>query len=238
MAGDSSGGNAVAVINQRLVSEKSKIAKIQLLIYPNVQMITVMPSFAHYVHSGITGAFGIDHRAAFWYLGITNITEELVRACYANEHFALINDDPAFREKVISFLDTSKLPDNYKKGAPYYDRKIDYPAQLSASSILLKDKNLVEKFKLLFHPSISPLLADESVLKELPKTYFILVEWDIVKDEGLLYAERLKQAGVEVEVAFYERGFHGIVGIVDPIIGFEIARQIQNDLFRYLNLNL
>ena len=38
--------------------------------------------------------------------------------------------------------------------------------------------------------------------------YFILVEFDELKDEGLLYAERLKEANVDCKIAFYENAFH------------------------------
>jgi hypothetical protein len=54
----------------------------------------------------------------------------------------------------------------------------------------------------------------------------------------LLYAERLKKAGVEVNVAFYEKAFHGIMGFTHDLFGYEIARAIENDMINYLRLNL
>jgi hypothetical protein len=53
-----------------------------------------------------------------------------------------------------------------------------------------------------------------------------------------LYAERLRKAGVEVNVAFYERAFHGIMGFTHDKFGYDIARQIESDMINYLRLNL
>ena len=60
----------------------------------------------------------------------------------------------------------------------------------------------------------------------------------IMKDEGLLYAERLRQAGTHVHVEFYEDAFHGIIGFVNDKIGFQKARDIQRDLIKYLKTHL
>ncbi len=88
-------------------------------------------------------------------------------------------------------------------------------------------------FKQLFRPEVSPLFAHDNDLKGLPNAYFILLEWDFLKDEGLLYANRLKQLGVDVHIAFYENAFHGVAQILE-VEFFQIARNMQDDLIRYL----
>ncbi|WP_413378076.1 alpha/beta hydrolase [Alkalihalobacillus sp. 1P02AB] len=50
---------------------------------------------------------------------------------------------------------------------------------------------------------VSPLLAD--ALSNLPPTLIILVENDVLRDDGFMYAERLNKAGVKVRV-ISERG--------------------------------
>ena len=60
---------------------------------------------------------------------------------------------------------------------------------------------------------------------------------DPIKDDGLLYSERLKSVGVQVEVKYYE-GFHGILSLVDKINGFQLARQMLTDLVAYIKTNL
>jgi acetyl esterase len=46
------------------------------------------------------------------------------------------------------------------------------------------------------HPYASPLRAPE--LSGLPRTHIMVAEYDILRDEGLAFAERLAEAGVEV----------------------------------------
>ena len=43
---------------------------------------------------------------------------------------------------------------------------------------------------------MSPGLADDDILKGQPDAYLIVAETDILKDEDLIYAERLRRAGI------------------------------------------
>jgi acetyl esterase/lipase len=96
-------------------------------------------------------------------------------------------------------------------------------------------------------------------LKLLPKAYFLVLEWDTLKDQCLIYAERLKSNNVPVEVSFYENGYHGMVPFIDQkgiklyyylIIekrflffqsiladGYELSRKMLNDLVKYIQEN-
>ena len=109
-----------------------------------------------------------------------------------------------------------------------------YPKTVPDKSLLKSNKYLARFFKHLFKPEVSPLFAPESDLKNLPKAYFILLEWDFLKDEGLLYANRLKELGVDVHIAFYENGCHGIASFDI----FKISVSMQHDLIEYLRTNL
>ena len=42
---------------------------------------------------------------------------------------------------------------------------------------------------------------------EIPKTYIETAQFDCLHDEGLLYAEKLKQAGVDVEIVNVKQFF-------------------------------
>ena len=67
------------------------------------------------------------------------------------------------------------------------------------------------------------------------KCYYLIkkvCEWDSLKDENLIFGERLKNVGVKTKIAFYETCYHGMVQMVDK---YELAKKIQEDLVNYIN---
>ena len=60
-------------------------------------------------------------------------------------------------------------------------------------------------------PRLSPLLAED--LSALPPAYVMLAGCDPLHDEGLAYAEKLREAGVEATVADYPGMLHGFVSL-------------------------
>ena len=59
-------------------------------------------------------------------------------------------------------------------------------------------------------PLVSPVRAES--LKDLPNALVITAEFDPFRDEGELYADKLKQDGVQVVVKRYEGVTHGFLG--------------------------
>ncbi|WP_106640096.1 alpha/beta hydrolase [Allosphingosinicella vermicomposti] len=57
----------------------------------------------------------------------------------------------------------------------------------------------------------SPLLADNETLRRLPPTLIVTASLDPLVDEGRLYAERIKAAGVPTEYICAEGTIHGFV---------------------------
>ena len=60
-------------------------------------------------------------------------------------------------------------------------------------------------------PDIAPLRAES--LNGLPPTMFIHAGYDPLRDEGVAYADRLREAGVEVESSMYDDHMHGFFTI-------------------------
>ena len=69
------------------------------------------------------------------------------------------------------------------------------------------------------HPLVSPLYAEN--LRELPRTLIQTAGCDPLRDEGVAYAEKLKNAGVSTEWSDYEGMIHGFINI--PELGFGSA---------------
>lgn len=201
-----------------------------------------LPSSLEYWKSGLISTTISLQKMSALYVGFKEASEEIENAILFNNHTALVSDK-ALKQKIMSHLDVSIIPGKYKAGKQYYKRydmikKSLYPEKLDEGNIFKKNKRAADLVSRFTDPRVSPLLADDSKLVGLPKAYFIVLEWDCSKDEGLMYAERLRKAGVHVDTGFYEDAFHGIITFTHPVLGFQKAFQIRDDMVKYLKANL
>uniref|UniRef100_A0A8C3UH27 Alpha/beta hydrolase fold-3 domain-containing protein n=1 Tax=Catharus ustulatus TaxID=91951 RepID=A0A8C3UH27_CATUS len=60
-------------------------------------------------------------------------------------------------------------------------------------------------------PTLCPLLAEDTVIQQLPESFILTCEYDVLRDDGLLYKKRLEDNGVPVTWYHLEDGFHGII---------------------------
>jgi acetyl esterase len=67
------------------------------------------------------------------------------------------------------------------------------------------------------HPRVSPLLADPAVVAATPPAWVATAEYDPLRDDGVLYADRLREAGVDVTRVHYDGMMHGFVSLADLI---------------------
>lgn len=59
-------------------------------------------------------------------------------------------------------------------------------------------------------PKVSPLFG---TLEGLPRAHLVIAEFDVLRDEALLYAEKLKQAGVACTIDMVNDQGHGFINI-------------------------
>ncbi|XP_005079458.2 arylacetamide deacetylase-like 4 [Mesocricetus auratus] len=82
---------------------------------------------------------------------------------------------------------------------------------------------------------ISPLLADDKIIAQLPKTLLVSCEHDILRDDALLYKRRLEEQGVPVSWYHVEDGFHGCILLFDKkCFSFPCSMKLINAIISYI----
>lgn len=69
--------------------------------------------------------------------------------------------------------------------------------------------------KLILNPYFSPLMASDEDLSRLPNTYITVSEYTVVRDEGMILAERLRKLNHTVKYNYLEGMSHGIIRYVE-----------------------
>ena len=77
-------------------------------------------------------------------------------------------------------------------------------------------------------------MTDEEEFGDLPMTYVLTAEYDVLRDDGLIYYQRCKQAGVNVHLAHYPDGFHGMIFFFAGPMPFQVGVRAMDDLCNYL----
>ncbi|XP_062329918.1 LOW QUALITY PROTEIN: arylacetamide deacetylase [Osmerus eperlanus] len=95
-----------------------------------------------------------------------------------------------------------------------------------------------EASRWLADPRASPLLVPDAALRSLPKAYILTCEYDVLRDDGVMYVTRLRAAGVEVTHQHYPHGFHGALLFSVWPTDFSIARRMTENYIRWLRENL
>ncbi|XP_053714725.1 neutral cholesterol ester hydrolase 1-like isoform X1 [Synchiropus splendidus] len=220
VSGDSAGGNLAAAVAQKLGSEDGiRRFKLQALIYPVLQALDFYtPSYQQ------NQAVPILHRpimARFWlqYLG----------ADASLEPDLLANNHSSLDQESISAATRAKL---------------DWTALLSAQRkkhfrpVLRETGSARPLAPALVDARAAPLLAEREVLSRTPPAYVMTCEFDVLRDDGLMYVRRLQEAQVPVTSDHYEDGFHGCMVFAYLPMMSSVGFRSMNNYIRWLDQNL
>uniref|UniRef100_A0A1I8BKB4 Alpha/beta hydrolase fold-3 domain-containing protein n=1 Tax=Meloidogyne hapla TaxID=6305 RepID=A0A1I8BKB4_MELHA len=257
LMGDSAGGCQCAVLCQRaLRMERKEMIKCQILIYPVIHMLDFQsPSYQLYYRTYPGTGLLNPKMLARWYLFYLGIepTQQNINLMIKNQHLSpeLLNDD-----KLCSILDPENLPKEFhlkveENGFLKFNRKntshssiIKWKMSKSTKNGFNGKETKIEKQnkereklynqieQYLLNPDICPILADN--LKDHCPTMIITAGIDVLRDEGIQYAKRLKKDEVKVELKHYEAAYHGVFNMYCS----KKREEIINDISNYLKKNL
>ncbi|KAG7319522.1 hypothetical protein KOW79_016665 [Hemibagrus wyckioides] len=216
VSGDSAGGNLAAAVTQQLQLEPNQHVKLkaQALIYPALQALDLnTPSYQQNQHMPILPR---TLMVRFWSEYFTT-DKTFLTAMMTNNH------NNAESVAMLKFVNWSVfLPEPYHR-----------PYNYSTLSVSTEKTSLS-----LADPRASPLLMPDAVLRQLPKTYILTCEYDVLRDDGVMYVTRLRLAGVDVTHEHYKEGFHGTIMFTLWPTEFEVARRMTNNYLLWLKENL
>ncbi|NXS18817.1 ADCL4 protein, partial [Mystacornis crossleyi] len=202
ICGDSSGGTLTAAVAQALGNRRDlPKLRAQILIYPFLQCVDLnLPSYQQYDRVAVFPkerilALGLK------YVNKDVCLEELFKGCHVSEDQRL---------KYQKWVSPDYIPHEFKTRG--YKPSPTYPPS----------KQICEVAEAMFDPIFSPLLAEDSVIAQLPETFILTCEFDVLRDDGLLYKKRLEDHGIKVTWCHLHEGFHGTVfiALLGRVIGF------------------
>ncbi|KAK2148846.1 hypothetical protein NP493_3127g00000 [Ridgeia piscesae] len=212
VAGDSSGANLAAAVALRARDENwTPALKAQVLFYPPMQAINFnTPSYQRYrctAHLDLPSLVSACLAYAFG-----DVTRFRLSDFARNGHVSA----PAL-ERYRTYVDVSLAHNS--------TRPIEPP-------ILAANDTLWEELKDVFtDPYFAPLMARN--LSRMPATFISTAEQDVLLDDGLTYAARLRQDGVDLQHRHYMT-IHGTMSYMF----LDAARDLVGDTADYLRGNL
>ncbi|CAI5782726.1 arylacetamide deacetylase-like 4 [Podarcis lilfordi] len=218
VGGDSCGANFATRLCQLLVDRKD-LPKIhaQMLLYPALQgMDFNLPSYQQNSQVPILFRQVVGHYICLYLNKNTSLANDVLEGCHVPEHIRL---------KYQKWVNGDLISEEFKvRGYKPQDPKI----------CKFKPK-VYEEMKQLLELTFSPLFAEDAVICQLPQTYILTCEFDVLRDDGLLYKKRLEDNGVSVKWVHLANGFHAVaVCFGYGNLSFPTADQIAESVVEFV----
>ncbi|XP_061457558.1 arylacetamide deacetylase-like 4 [Rhineura floridana] len=215
ISGDSVGGNLAASVCQALVTRPDVTRPLgQILIYPGLQALDFnLPSYQQNRAVPILYREHVVCTALRYLNKDLSVLESVVKGCHVPSDI---------KTRFGKWISSEKIPDEFKvRGYQPY----------STSSFA---DNIYEVVKQALETTFSPLMAEEDVVNQLPKTCIITCEYDVLRDDGILYKQRLEDNGVPVTWYHIEDGFHGVISLFDGLLSFPSGKKGVDSIVAFL----
>uniref|UniRef100_A0A3B3Z8G5 Alpha/beta hydrolase fold-3 domain-containing protein n=1 Tax=Periophthalmus magnuspinnatus TaxID=409849 RepID=A0A3B3Z8G5_9GOBI len=223
VSGDSAGGNLAAAVAQEISQDSSMTVKFsaQALVYPALQALDFhTPSCIQNQNIPVLSRSSL---VQFWiqYLGVDLSLKE---PFLSNQHSGL--QQPLLTPELRARFNWTLL-----LSAEHQKNQSPVVAGQGLEGILEKAPGLLDI-------RASPLLANPEVLSKCPKAYILTCEFDVLRDDGLMYTQRLQNVGVQVTNAHYKDGFHGCFSMLFWPLEFDVGRRAFRHYISWLQDNL
>ncbi len=218
LMGDSAGGNLATVIGQKLISENLCKPKLQVLIYPLLQFFDfTLPSYRINLPKRILGNIHHQNLKNFLHF-LTN--EPVDDTLFLNGHTSHLHKDSLFSRYVNADLLPSHFSDNLAPVSLLNDTRGFYTRMAD----IILDK------------SLSPLLvSDEHLAENTPEnTFLVTAEMDILRDDGFIYAERLRRVGKRIHHKHYDDMFHGVFNLIHGPLTMRQAHELMEEITSFV----
>ncbi|XP_077981910.1 neutral cholesterol ester hydrolase 1-like [Glandiceps talaboti] len=223
ISGESSGGNLAASVALQLKENKiTPKLKLQALIYPLLQALDFsLPSYQRN-EKVLEGLLSIKVMVYYWLLyAIGEGPRDLVDAMFEGQFLQAVTMKNSNHTHFAKYIHHELL------------NKEDIQTGLTPKLTTMKmtmDEIPENLFSTLLDPYFAPLLADD--LTGLPYTHIWTGEFDVAKDDGTLYARRLKNASVEVNIDDIPGGFHAMLYMGLKVGGLEVGHRLREDIVK------
>ncbi|NXU50015.1 ADCL4 protein, partial [Turnix velox] len=217
VSGDSCGANFATVICHILVNKKN-LPKIraQILFYPGLQGLDFhLPSYQQNASVPILFRKLVIY-FCFRYLNKEHIImEDVIQSCHVPE---------SMKKKYKKWVSADLIPEEFKIRGYIPQKPTSYKPEVH------------EAIKEILGLTFSPLLAEDSVICQLPECYLVTCEFDVLRDDGLLYKKRLEDNGVQVTWYHSEKAFHGVLAFFGyGVLSFLSGKKIMDHTVSYIN---
>ncbi|NXP74236.1 AAAD deacetylase, partial [Ramphastos sulfuratus] len=116
------------------------------------------------------------------------------------------------------------------------------PAEMSEGHLYANPTSgspeLAHKYPGFLDVRAAPLLASDARLRRLPLTYILTCGHDVLRDDGVMYAARLRAAGVPLTHRHFKETFHGAMLFISNLGELAAGRRLLNSYTEWLDENL
>ena len=184
---------------------------LQVLIYPLLQCFDFTLSSYHEEHCEVF-PYSIEHALSVY------VDRKIDKTIFQNNH-----TDTQQKDYFRRFVDRSLIPPEFLG-----KKRVNAPEYRDG------DPDLVQRASILLQRDISPLLVEDNELARLPLTYVLTVGHDRLRDEGLIYVERLRRCRVPVVHNHYKDTFHASITSLYGRTKLDIAQRMVRDIVNFL----